>query len=189
MGDLLVNYSLYDEVYKNLLEKRIIYINQEIDESIIDMVTMFIITKNMEEENITKDKLEPITIYLNTDGGDLITTMHLIETIQSSRIPIYARVLSKACSAGLLIAIACEKRMGSKNSVFLMHDGAYMLSNSGSKAKDTMEFLDALEERVDSLILDKTNLTKEEYEKLKRKELYCFGDEALEKYGFIDFLI
>lgn len=188
MGDLIASCDIYEEMYKKLLEKRIVYINQEIDESIIDMVTMVIITKNMEEENIEGDKLNPITIFLNTDGGDLITTIHLIEIIQNSRIPIHVRVLSKACSAGLLIAIAAKKRVASKNSIFLMHDGSYMLANSSSKAKDTMEFLDALESKVDTLILSRTNLTKEEYEKLKRKELYCFGDEAL-NYGFIDELI
>lgn len=188
MGELMGSYSIYEAIYKKLLEKRIIYINQEIDESIIDMATMQIIIQNMEEESVNEDKLKPITIYLNTDGGDLITTIHLIEVIQSSRIPIHVRVLSKACSAGLLIALAAKKRFASKNSIFLMHDGSYMLANSSSKAKDTMEFLDALEVKVDNLILSKSKLTHEDYEKLKRKELYCFGDEAL-KYGFIDELI
>ena len=188
MGEFLNNYGIYENMYNKLLEKRIVYINQEIDESIVDMVTMYIITKNMDEENIIQDELKPITIFLNTDGGDLITGIHLIEIIQNSRIPIHVRVLSKACSAGLLIAIAGKRRSASKNSIFLMHDGSYMLANSSSKAKDTMEFLDALEAKVDELIIGKTNLTKEEYEQLKRKELYCFGEEAL-KYGFIDELV
>ena len=188
MGEFLNNYSIYENMYNKLLDKRIVYINQEIDESIVDMVTMFIIIRNMEEESVKEEELKPITIFLNTDGGDLITGIHLIEIIQNSRIPIHVRVLSKACSAGLLIAIAAKKRTASKNSIFLMHDGSYMLANSSSKAKDTMEFLDALEAKVDSLIIDRTNLDKEAYEQLKRKELYCFGEEAL-KYGFIDELI
>jgi ATP-dependent Clp protease protease subunit len=181
--------NLYDKLYVELLKKRIIFINQAIDDSIIDMVTMPIILKNIEESDIAEDKLQPLTIYLNTDGGDVVVANHLIEVIQKSRIPIHVRVLAKACSAGLLITLACKHRIASKESVFLLHDGSCLVSGSSGKARDTMDFFDDLDGKIKELVITRTKIDETEYKKLERKEIYCFGQEALEKYGFIDELV
>lgn len=181
--------NLYDKMYVELLKKRIIFINQAIDDSVIDMVTMPIILKNIEEANVAEDKLQPLTIYLNTDGGDVVVANHLIEVIQKSRIPIHVRVLAKACSAGLLITLACKHRTASKESVFLLHDGSCLVSGSAGKARDTMDFFDDLDGKIKELVITRTKIDETEYKKLERKEIYCFGQEALEKYGFIDELV
>lgn len=181
--------NLYDKMYVELLKRRIIFINQGIDDSVIDMVTMPIILKNIEEADVAEDKLQPLTIYLNTDGGDVVVANHLIEVIQKSRIPIHVRVLAKACSAGLLITLACKHRVASKESVFLLHDGSCLVSGSAGKARDTMDFFDDLDGKIKELVITRTKIDENEYKKLERKEIYCFGQEALEKYGFIDELI
>ncbi len=181
--------NIYDKLYVELLKKRIIFINQQIDDSIVDLVTMPILLKNIEEADIEEEKLQPITIYMNTDGGDVVVANHLIEVIQKSRIPIHVKVLAKACSAGLLITLACKHRMASKESVFLLHDGSCLVSGSAGKARDTMDFFDNLDGKIKELITTRTKIDETEYKKLERKEIYCFGQEALERYGFIDELV
>lgn len=188
LDEIFNNSELYEKMYEQLLKDRIIYINGIITDDIVDRITMQILMFNHREKNIPKEQLKPITIYLNSDGGDVIVTNHLVEVIRNSRIPIHVVVLAKALSAGLLITLACHKRMATKESVFLLHDGDLQLAGSSGKAKDTMEFLNTLEEKIDKLVLERTKLTEEEYERLKRKELYVFGEQALE-LGFIDELI
>lgn len=180
--------GVYDDLYKNLLKQRVIYFNDVVTDELVDRVTMPIVLMNEQEKHVPTKELKPITIYMNSDGGDVIPTMHLIDVIKKSRIPIHVRVLSKACSSGLLITVACHRRFGSKDSVFLLHDGQLALQGSSGKARDTMDFLDAIEERMDKVVLENTNLSEEEYLKIKHKELYVFGEKALE-LGFIDELI
>lgn len=180
--------GIYEEMYGELLKDRKIYINQDIDDSIIDMVTFPIMRFNEEDKHKPVGERKPVVIYINSHGGDTIVAMHLANIIMKSETPIHAVVLGKSFSAGLIITIACHKRMATVNSTFLLHDGSMMVANSTAKAKDTMEFFSKLEEKVRDLILTKTNLTEDEYEILERKEFWCFGEVALEK-GFIDELI
>ena len=49
-------------------------------------------------------------------------------------------------------------------------------------------FIDGETTVNDNLILNRTKMTELEYEKIKRKEFWCFGDKALE-LGFIDELV
>lgn len=178
--------SIYEQMYKRLWnEKRVLYYNLPIEDSVTDLLITPIMLKNMEEKSIPLDELKPIEIWLNSDGGDVFVALTLIGIMEESRIPINVRVLNKACSAGLLITLAGKKRYANKDSIFLLHDGESFINNSMGKAKDTMKFLESIENKVDDLILSKSKLTKKEYEKIKRQEFWCFSDEAL-RLGFID---
>jgi Protease subunit of ATP-dependent Clp proteases len=178
--------SLYEQLYKRLWnEKRILYYNLPIEDSVTDLLITPIMLKNMEEKDTPIDELKPIEIWLNSDGGDVFVALTLIKTMQESRIPINVRVLNKACSAGLLITLAGKKRYANKDSIFLLHDGEQFISNSSGKARDTMKFLESVEKKVDNLILSRTKLTEDEYEKIKRLENWYFADDAL-NLGFID---
>lgn len=188
--DLDSGMGIYDEMYKKLLNKRIIYLNSDISDSTVDYVTMQIIMKNIEEQDIPEDKLKPITIYMNSYGGAIDPCVHLVEVIEKSRIPIHCRVLSIAASAGLYITIACKHRMGNENSVYLLHKGSIQLSGDSGNAEDTMTFYkDEVGKKFDDLIIRRTKITPEELKQIRRNETYCLGKDALEKYGFIDEII
>ena len=180
--------TIYEDIYKNFLKERAIYYNNDIDDSAIDMIAVPIIKMNLEEANVPEDQLKPIKLYLNTDGGDAFVGMYLTEIIKKSRIPIHIYGLSRVCSAGLLIFLAGHKRFASSNTVFLLHDGEYIVANSSGKARDTMKFLEQLEEKIDSFIKEHTKISEEQYTEIKRKEFYCFGDTAKE-LGFVDEII
>lgn len=191
MGDLLLTggNDIYEKLYNDLLEKRIIYLNSDIDDSTIDFVTMQIIMMNEREKHIVESKLEPLTIYLNSYGGSADVCLHLIQVIEESRIPINCRVLAIAASAGLYITLACKHRVGSKNSVFLLHKGSIQLSGNIGDAEDTMHFYkEIVGQKFDDLIIRKTNIDVDTLKEIRRNETYCLGEEALE-YGFIDELI
>ena len=191
MGDLMEllvggKNEIGDELYRSLLKKRIIYYNQDVSDSLIDMVALPILTWNIEEEDIPTEKLKPITIWLSTNGGDIIPTLYTIDVIQKSRIPIHVKVLAIAASAGLYLTIACHKRFGSKNTVYLLHKGSLSLGGDTSAVEDTMDFFKGpIDEKFVKLIVDKTKITEEELKKIRRNETYVLGEEAL-TYGFID---
>ena len=92
------------------------------------------------------------------------------------------------CTSSSSILIACKERYGFKHSVVLIHDGSVFVGNSGNKAKQTMAFLDTVDEINKELILARTKITEEEFEANKEKEQYMFANEAKEK-GIIDGII
>lgn len=188
--DGVTGITLYEKMYSNLLKKRIIYLNNDIDDTTIDMVTMQIIVLNEEEQDIPKEKLKPITIYLNSYGGSADVCLHLIQVIEESRIPIHVRVLSMAASAGLYITLACHYRIAYKNSIFLLHKGSIQLAGNMGEAEEIMEFYkEHVGEKFDDLILRRTKITTDELKKIRRKEIYCLGEEARDVYGFVDEII
>lgn len=181
--------SVTEALYKDLLQKRIIYFNDDVSDFTIDMVAMPILMMNELEKDIPEDKLKPITIYMNSYGGSADACTFLIEVIENSRIPIHCKVLSMAASAGLYITIACHKRMANKNSIFLLHKGSIRFGGNMGEAEDIMDFYkQEIGDIFDDLIIRRTKITKEELKKIRRKETYCLGEQALE-YGFIDEIV
>lgn len=181
--------GVYEKLYYRLLKDRIIYVNEDVTDEWIDKVSMEIVIKNMEEKDTPAEELKPITIYLNSYGGSIDTCVHLIQVIESSRIPIHIRVLAIAASAGLYITMAGHYREAYKNSIFLLHKGSTTITGNTAAAEDAMEFYRGpVNDILEDLILRKTKITKEELKQIRRNETYCLGERAL-KYGFIDALI
>jgi ATP-dependent Clp protease protease subunit len=182
--------TIYEKMYNELLDDRIIYLNNDIDENTVDMVTMQIIIANEREKFVPESDLKPIWIYLNSYGGSADVCLHLIQIIEESRIPINVKVITVASSAGLYITIACKHRVGYKNTMFLLHKGSIQLTGNMGEAEEVMEFYKVqVQEKMDDLVLRRTKITLEQLKKIRRNETYCLGEEALETYGFIDELI
>lgn len=195
MGEILLDLKtlssdgIYDDLYKQLWKQRILYLNGEIDESIIDYIAMPILIKNLEEQDLPEDKLRPITIWINSYGGSADVALYMIGLIQESRIPIHAKILSVAASAALYLSIACKHRVASKNSIFLLHKGSYSIGGNASEVEDVMEFYKGeVDNKIVELILNKTKVTQDQLKKIRRNETYVLGEKALEM-GFIDEII
>ncbi len=168
--------------------ERILVLNDEIDSFAIDNYELFILNWNREDKDIPKDKRKPIKLYINSIGGDMYTAMNFIDVIRSSITPIIGVGFGLVASAAFHIYIACHKRIAFPNTVFLMHDGELSISNSTSKAKDTMKFLNRMEERTKQHVLQFTTMTEEFYDAHFEQEIYMYPDEARER-GIIDFVI
>ena len=121
-------------------------------------------------------------------NGNVPIDVNLIDVIENSKTPVIGIAFSVAASAASSILIACKERYGFKHSVVLIHDGSVFVGNSGNKAKQTMAFLDRVDEINKELILARTKITEEEFEANKEKEQYMFANEAKEK-GIIDGII
>lgn len=188
--DKIAGGDMSDELYKRLYQHRILYYNGEISDVTIDYLALPILALNEEEKDIPTEDLQPITIWLNSYGGNSDIALYLIGVIKNSRIPVHVKVLAIAASAGLYITLACHKRMANKNSIFLLHKGSYSLGGNASEVEDVMEFYKGqVDERFVDLILEKTKISKDELKKIRRSELYVFADDAKEIYGFIDDIV
>lgn len=181
-----------DDIMVQLQKKnnaeRVLLLNDEIDAFIIDNYEMFILNWNREDKDIPKDKRKPIKLYINSVGGDMYTTMNFIDVISSSVTPIIGVGFGLVASAAFHIYIACHKRIAFPNTIFLMHDGELSISNSTSKAKDTMKFLNRMDERIKRHVLQHTTISEEFYDSHFEQEVYMYPDEAREN-GIVNLLV
>lgn len=181
--------SVRDVVIKDNLNRRVIVINNDIKDEVLEEYILLILKWNLEDKNIPKNKRKPIFVYINSCGGDVFAAMNFIDIIESSTTPVYGVAFSLVASAAFLIYVVCKKRYAFKNSVLLMHDGEISISNSSSKAKDTMNFVDAMEDREREIVLSNTSMTDEFFDENHRKETYMYANTEGREYGCVDYII
>lgn len=171
------------------IDNREIYLNYDINDYIIN-ISLLIIQWNNEDEqkNIPiKDRI-PIKIFINSNGGDINPTLNLIDVISTSKTPVYTIGLGNCYSSGGLILLAGHKRFVFENTMFLLHDGYLGEMNTTSKALDKFEFTKKLEEKIKKLVLEKTKISNDLYDKHYRDDWYIFSDEMVE-LGITDSII
>ena len=180
--------ELNKEVEALLYNDRIIIIDKELDTTLLRDVILHIVQWNKEDMDIPKDKRRPIKLIIDSEGGNMVCTLNLIDAIRSSVTPVYGVTFSLAASAAAYVLIACEKRFAFEHSTILLHDGTQAVYHTANKAKDTMRYYDRLDEIVKKLVVSNTNIPEGEYEDNKDREQYFFAEEAKAK-GIIDYII
>jgi ATP-dependent Clp protease protease subunit len=120
-----------DEDYKTTIDDHGIFIlSSEITTENTSDAIEFILEKNL---CATKQRLENLTIIINSEGGDLTGAFALIDIMQGSRIPVHTLGLGQISSAGLLIFMAGKKgfRTITPNTSILSHQYSW-----GSNGKE-----------------------------------------------------
>jgi ATP-dependent Clp protease protease subunit len=85
----IVNYCLADkdELYDR--EHRRLYLNSEIDESIIDSLAYMIMKYNRDDVGKPIEKRDAIILYINSPGGSVTDGFGLIDIMLASKTPVY----------------------------------------------------------------------------------------------------
>lgn len=171
-------------------EQRRIWLNDSIDECVIDDYVYMIFKYNRDDKGVAVSKRKPIVLYINSPGGSVTSGYALVDAIQLSKTPVYTVNMGICYSMGFLIFLAGHKRFAMPHSTFLMHDGSSgVFWESTSKLKDRVEFeTDAMEKRTKDYILSRSNLSEKEYEDQYRREWYFYADEG-KKYQMVDYIV
>lgn len=180
--------DLYTAIIKDHLQERKIILNEEVNDGVIENVCLMIMKWNEEDKYIPALNRKPIFIYINTDGGDVLSGNQVLSTIATSETPVYTVGLAKCASMGCYILAAGHKRFCFENTVVLYHDGQTGYVSSSNKGKDIQKFYDNLEKRMTDFMVKHTSMTAEFLEDIKDREYYMFAEEAKEK-GIVDQII
>ncbi len=180
--------GLYETVVRDALQNRILVFNDVVDDAIIENYIYYILKWNFEDAKLAPEDRKPIRMIINSPGGDAIASLGLVDVIMSSITPIIGVGIGYVASAAFYIYIACHTRVAFKNTVFLQHEGTLTVSNSRGKAKDTMEFIDEMEDRIKTLVIQLTKMNSEEYDDRYEKEYYMYADLAKQE-GVVDLII
>lgn len=80
----------YTDIYDmEELDNRRLYINNDIDNEIIDTIVYHILRFNRIDKDKKPEERKPILLYINSPGGDVYSGYGLISAMQDSITPIY----------------------------------------------------------------------------------------------------
>lgn len=175
-------------LYVKDIQQRKFFLTTEIEQATVADIVRHIMQINKEDKGIPSEQRTPILIYVASNGGEVDPGFELIDTILSSKTPVYTVNMGYQYSMGFLIGLAGHKRFAAKNAKFLMHDGSNFVYGNSSKVQDRVRFDARVEERIREYVLSRSRVTPEEYDSKFRVEWYMFADEAKEK-GFTDYII
>lgn len=188
---LAEDYSSLDPVmyqyFNNLLNRRTIILNSEIDESILETVVLPL--KQFETDEIN----DPITLILNTPGGSVADGLMLCNIIDNFKKPLNIIVPSYSCSMGTIILCSGNKNpLVSKKaypfSFALFHSGQTYVGGESTSVDDVIDFNRSVDNKIREYVINNTNITEELYTAHHRKQWYISAEEMLE-YGLIDEII
>lgn len=165
---------------------RVISVGYVDDESSNDIIEE-IYSINQEDFGTSEEKRSPITLIVNSPGGEVYNGLAIADAINLSKTPINVVVLGRAMSMGLLIAVCGHYRSASKNARFMYHEGSYEASGTGKIHKNELAEYTKLEKIYDDMLMQKSKLTIKELKNIKTsaKEWYFDANTAL-KLGIID---
>jgi ATP-dependent Clp protease, protease subunit len=171
------------ETYQELKEERIILINGDLKEDLIEKAAIPLMQMAQEKG--------PIQIYINSYGGSINDSQAVVDLIFTVDNPIITMAFGKAMSAGFDIFLAGDYRISYPNTVFMCHAGSESLGQQtlpaiGVEAKLHEEYL----QRWSKFYAGKTKVSEKEWLELLNsgKNRYYFPEEA-QKLGIVHHVV
>lgn len=156
-----------------------------LDDEITPMDNAFIrrlIDWNQEDAGLSKEERNPVYLVIDTPGGSLDTMFALIDAIMASETPVIGVVTGTAYSAGSLVLLACDQRLGLKHSSYMMHRGSGMIDAPDQKAAEmAMKQWSEQVKTFTEFIAERTTMSTREVKKALSTDTFLSADKALEK--------
>jgi len=172
------------DIYSRLLGERIIFLGQEVDDEIANLVVAQLI--HLESEDPDKD----ISLYINSPGGSVYAGLAIYDAMQFIKPNVATVCYGIAMSMGslLLTGGAQGKRMALKNSRILIHQplGGFQgqASDIAIHAKETLN----VRKKLDEIYAHHTGQDETQLRTDMERDRFFTADQAVE-YGLIDGII
>lgn len=170
--------TTYEELYREYLADRILVLNAEIDDNVIEDYVLYIMKWNKEDKNLPAENRKPIKIFISSPGGSSFSANIMVDVIMQSKTPVIGIGLDIVASASYIIYLACHERYSFENTSYLQHEGDVTIENSRSKFKQTAEYFNEMEQKSKEFILSRTTMTEEFYDSVYEQEMWMFPTKA-----------
>lgn len=149
------------------------------------------VCQNMLSAWYRQDPKSPITLEINSPGGDMISGFALYDFIQhlvSQGADITTYAIGVAASMAAVVLQAGKTRVMGRQSWLLLHESSFEgeIKTSLGEMEDTMGWVKDMEKRIQQIFKRHSPLDEKEIAKrMARKQWWVPSDEAL-KLGFVD---
>lgn len=176
------------EYYKDI-DKRIFWLDGEVDSSTLEIVKAIMRINHYDEKlNIPKEERVPIKLFIDTNGGDVQVMWTLINAIGISKTPIYTIVYCLALSAGAHILAAGHKKFAFPGSTILVHSGSVGYQGIVEQVESAKKYYDSVSKQINDKLLTDTLVSQKELKRKGAVDWYMSAEDAL-KYKLIDRII
>ena len=126
---------------------------------------------------------EQVVIVINNDGGELASTLSIVDSMSRCTCEIVGRLSGTVASAGTMLALACDKLEVAPHTSFMIHSASGGTSGKTHETKAYMEFNDKSTREIFNTVY-KGFLTEGEIKKvLDGKDMWMGKDEILERFA------
>ena len=170
-------------------KNRLIFIDYDIDDTLLREVGRQIIEYNREDKGKSVDERTPIVILINSGGGCLDSTYATIAIMETSKTPIITVNMNCAYSAAGLILMAGHKRYCMPRSQVLIHSGsAQGISGNYEDIQESTKSYKKMVEEMREFIISKTKIDEALMKKNQSRDWYLQTSEQID-LGVVDEVI
>ena len=130
----------------------------------------------------------PITLEIQSEGGEVLPTLALVDKITNSNIPIYSVVNGFAASSATLLSVVCKKRFMNKNSFMLLHKISGHMEGKFADIQIEMDNMDKFMNTIKNIYIENSNIKLSDIDDILENDNWIDADECL-KLGLIDAII
>ncbi|MBX7468668.1 ATP-dependent Clp protease proteolytic subunit [Streptomyces xanthochromogenes] len=183
-GEPSLGGGLGDQVYSRLLNDRIIFLGQQVDDEIANKITAQMLLL------AAADQDKDIYLYINSPGGSVTAGMAVYDTMQYIQNDVVTIGMGMAASMGqfLLTGGAAGKRFALPNTDILMHQGSAGIGGTASDIKIQAEYLIRTKKRMAEITAAHSGQTVETIIRDGDRDRWYTAEEAKD-YGLIDEII
>ena len=123
------------------------------------------------------DKEKPVNLYIASYGGDVNCGLAMYNELKKLK-DLTVHIQGFCFSIATVIAMASEKIVMEKGSLFLIHKPLCMTYGNADDLKQTIETLDKIEESILDIYESFSNLSRKELKEVMKNEKAMNGQEA-----------
>lgn len=131
---------------------------------------------------------EPITIHINSPGGDVYEGYGIYNQLRALSSPITTRIDGMCGSIATLIALAADSVQISEAGSFMIHNAWTMIAGDQNELKKHAELLENISNTIKNVYANKTNISTEALTAMMDDEVIMSSQEALD-LGFVDEIV
>jgi len=172
------------DIYSRLLRERIVFLGQEVEDQIANVITAQLLF--LEAEDPEKD----ISLYINSPGCSSYAGMAIYDAMQYVRCDVRTICTGMGMSAAAMILCGgtAGKRYALPNAKMMIHQGSGGFRGSPSDIQIAAREILAMTERYAQIISDHTGQPPEQVKRDIDRDHYMTGAEAVD-YGLVDEVI
>lgn len=172
------------DIYSRLLKDRIIFLGGPIDDHVANIIIAQLLF--LESENPKKD----ITLYINSPGGQVSSTMAILDTMNYVKSDVSTICVGLAASGAAIILSAGKrkKRFVLPNAEMMIHQPIGGTEGQATDIAITAKQILKLKEKLNKILAKNTGKPLSQIEKDSDRDYYMSAEEAAE-YGLIDEII
>ena len=142
---------------------------------------------------------KPVVLNIASEGGDFFEGLAMAELIAQYSGETTAKGVGLVASAATIIMMACDEKVMTQNSYFMIHSAWTMVEGNADKMQKSLNLLNSIDDQMAKIytaqIQSKDKLIKGSYDKtfetvkqMMKAETWLTANEAME-FGFIDSVI